>query len=151
LKLPRYEYTTDPKAFNYFFESIGTKGKIKKMVQYSPMQVEGFYNLAFGDYNEKTDEIDDQIITNNGDARKVLATVVSTVYAFTGMYPNSKIFATGSNEARTRLYRMGISTNLEEIKEDFLVFGLNANNLFEEFIVGEDYYGFLVTRKEKLN
>ena len=48
------------------------------------MSVKGYYNLAFGDFNEETTEIDDNIITNNGDGIKVLATVVSTLYAFTG-------------------------------------------------------------------
>jgi hypothetical protein len=61
------------------------------------------------------------------------------VYAFTGKYPDAKIFATGSSEARTRLYRMGISNNLDELKTDFQVFGMNPDGVLEEFIVGEDY------------
>jgi hypothetical protein len=110
------------------------------------MSLESYYNLGFGDYNEETQEIDDEVVTNNGDGLKVLATVVSTLYAFTGKYPDAKVFATGSTEARTRLYRMGISNNLEEIKQDFYVYGLKSNQTFEEFVVGEDYLGFLVTR-----
>lgn len=42
---------------------------------------------------------------------------------------------------------MGISNNLEELKRDFLVYGLRTDKVFEEFIIGEDYLGFLVTRK----
>ncbi len=79
----------------------------------------------------------------------VLSTVVSTLYAFTGKYPEANVFATGSSEARTRLYRMGITNNLEELKNDFYVYGLRTDEVFEEFIVGEDYIGFLVTRKNK--
>ena len=78
-----------------------------------------------------------------------MATVVSTVYAFTGKYPNAWVFATGSTEVRTRLYRMGISNNPEELKEDFYVYGMKMDESFEEFIAGEDYLGFLVTRKNK--
>ena len=33
-------------------------------------------------------------------------------------------------------------------KKDFFVFGLRNDNVFESFIVGEDYLGFLVTRKK---
>jgi hypothetical protein len=44
---------------------------------------------------------------------------------------------------------MGITNNLEELKEDFFVYGLTKEEVFEEFIVGEDYLGFLVTRKNK--
>jgi hypothetical protein len=147
MKKPRYEYTTEQSLFNFEFESVGPKGKIKKIIQYTEMSLEGYYNLGFGDYSEETQEIDDEVVTNNGDGLKVLATVVSTLYAFTGKYPDAKVFATGSTEARTRLYRMGISNNLEEIKQDFYVYGLKSNQTFEEFVVGEDYLGFLVTRK----
>ncbi|MEY4904115.1 MAG: hypothetical protein RLZZ292_1930 [Bacteroidota bacterium] len=114
------------------------------------MSISGYYNLAFGDFDETKQEIDDEIITNNGDAQKVLATVVSTLYAFTGKYTDAKVFATGSTESRTRLYRMGIANNLEEIKNDFFVFGMKIDETFEEFMVGEDYIGFLVTRKNKI-
>ena len=58
-------------------------------------------------------------------------------------------FVSGSTEVRTRLYRMGISNNLEELKEDFYVYGMKIDETFEEFIVGEDYLGFLVTRINK--
>lgn len=46
-------------------------------------------------------------------------------------------------------YRMGITNNLEEIKTDFYVYGLKDDNTFESFVPGEDYLGFLVTRKIK--
>ena len=84
---------------------------------------ENVYNLAFGDYDEEVKGIDDKAITNNGDSLKVLATVASTVYAFVEKHPKSWIVAPGSTEARTRLYRMGITNNLAEISDDFLIFG----------------------------
>lgn len=81
----------------------------------------------------------------------MLATVASTVYAFTEKYPEAWIFATGSTTVRTRLYRMGITNNLAEIKVDFKVFGLIIEqNKWEEFIVGEDYEAFLITKKENI-
>jgi len=43
---------------------------------------------------------------------------------------------------------MGITTNLIEISEDFFVYGLKGDK-WEEFIVGEDYEAFLITRKNK--
>ena len=101
-----------------------------------------------GDYIEATKSIDDYAISNNGDSLKILATVASTVYAFTEKHPNAFIFATGSTAVRTRLYRMGISNNIEEIKADFNVYGLSlATNVWEEFIIGEDYEAFLITKK----
>ena len=97
------------------------------------------YNLGFGDYGETTKSINDLSVTNNGDSLKVLATVASTVYAFTEKYPEAWILATGSTSVRTRLYRMGITNNLAEISEDFIVLGYNSQQIWEEFIAGEDY------------
>ena len=148
MKYPRYEYSADNELNLFEFDSIGNKGKITKIVQYTEMSIKGYYNLGFGDLDIETREINDEIITNNGDGQKVLATVVSTMYSFTGNNPEAYIYATGSTESRTRLYRMGITNNLEELKKDFYVFGLRNDEEFEPFIVGEDYLGFLVTRKK---
>lgn len=150
MKNPKYPYKSEQKFKHFEFISEGPKGLIRKMVEYTETGNENVYNLGFGDYDEKTGNINDKIVTNNGDSLKVLSTVVSTLYAFTAKYPNAKVFATGTSESRTRLYRMGISNNLEELKQDFLVYGLKLDETFEEFIVGEDYLGFLVKRKKKI-
>ena len=113
------------------------------------MNIENFYNLGFGDYDEEKQEVNDRVITNNGDSLKVLATVASTVYTFTGRHPDAHIFATGSTEVRTRLYQMGITNNLVEIQKDFHVHGMRQDETFEEFVVGEDYIGFLITKRQK--
>lgn len=147
MKYQKYEYSADEELHFYEFVSVGSNGNIKKVVEYSKMNVENFYNLGFGDYDEEKGEINDKVVTNNGDSLKVLATVASTVYAFTGKYLNAWIFVTGSTEVRTRLYRMGITNNLVEIQEDFYVYGMKTDETFEDFIVGEDYLGFLITRK----
>jgi len=147
MKHPKYEYKANEDLHFYEFTSIGKNGEVKKIVEHSRMNIEGFYNLGFGDYDEEKQEINDKVVTNNGDSLKVLATVASTVYAFTDKYPNAHIFATGSTEVRTRLYRMGITNNLVEIQKDFHVFGMRHDEIFEEFIVGEDYIGFLIRKR----
>ena len=148
MNYPRYEYSTEDELNIFEFVSVGNKGKVTKIVQYTEMTIKGYYNLGFGDLDIETKEINDEVVTNNGDGQKVLATVVSTIYSFTGKNSDAYIYATGSNEARTRLYRMGITNNLEELKKDFHVYGLRNDEEFEYFIVGEDYLGFLVTRKK---
>ena len=146
---PKYLYKSEAFLKIYEFVSIGPKGHVKKMIEYTETGTENVFNLAFGDYNEELKSIDDTSITNNGDSLKVLATVASTVYAFTEKYPNAWIFASGSTNVRTRLYRMGITNNLEEIKTDFDVYGLTLNtNIWEAFITGEDYEAFLITKKK---
>ena len=133
-------------ALYYEFISEGPKGQIKKIVEYTPTTIANVYNLTFGDYDGSLSGINDKIITNNNDSQKVLATVASTVYAFTGKYPKAWVYATGSTVVRTRLYRMGLTNSLFEISKLFYVYGLKGEN-WEQFIVGEDYEAFVVTRK----
>jgi ribonucleotide monophosphatase NagD (HAD superfamily) len=117
------------------------------MVEYTETATAGVYNLAFGDYDELTKSINDLSVTNNGDSLKVLATVASTIYAFFNKYPEAYIVASGSTNVRTRLYRMGITNNLAEIKVDFVVYGFTEKGTWDEFEIGEDYEAFLITKK----
>ena len=144
---PKYLYKTEDEFTIYEFVSEGSKGRIPKMVEYTETATAGVYNLAFGDFDEITKTINDLSVTNNGDSLKVLATVASTVYAFLDKHPNAYIVATGSTNVRTRLYRMGITNNLAEIKEDFIVYGLSEKGTWDEFEIGEDYEAFLITKK----
>lgn len=143
--LPRYTLKTDVSLTVFEFTSVGNKGRIVKIIQFLQIS-EGLYNLGFGDKNVKTGEISDIIVSNNGDSRKVLATVAASVYAFTTKYPNALVYATGNTKARTRLYRIGITNNLNEILKDFEVFGLSENK-FRKFQKRSEYQGFLIKRR----
>ncbi|UXP32857.1 hypothetical protein N6H18_02655 [Reichenbachiella agarivorans] len=146
MKLPRYNLSSDSQLTTFEFVSEGPNGRIVKLVQYSPTNLKNVYNLAFGDKNGQTGEINDLTISNNGDSEKILATVVSTVYAFTDQHPVANIYATGSTESRTRLYRIGITKYIEEISEHFHVYG-ELDKGWEKFEKDRDYLGFLVYRK----
>ena len=104
--------------------------------------------MGFGDIDLVTNVIDDKVITDNKDSRKVLTTVASTVYVFTEKYPNALVFARGSNAVRTRLYRIGISNNLEELTEKFEVRGYLANTGWTVFEKNTDYTAFYIKRKK---
>jgi hypothetical protein len=53
----------------YFeFFSHGHKGQVKKIIEFSETNVKDVFNLAFGDFDDKTQRISDSL--------KVLATVV---------------------------------------------------------------------------
>lgn len=144
--LPRYELKSDDDLMVFEFTSVGRNGKIEKIVQYSETNLRGFYNLGFGDKNSGTGGIDDTVISNNGDSQKVLATVAATVYAFTERYRDAWIYATGTTRSRTRLYRMGLTNNLEEISQDFEIYG-QRNGQWEELEKGVTYDAFLARRR----
>jgi hypothetical protein len=146
MKLDRYELKSGTKLTTFEFISEGPKGRIPKLVQFTPTNYKDLYNLAFGDKDAQTGEINDISISNNGDSEKVLATVVATVIAFTDRYPEASIYATGSSRSRTRLYRMGITKYLEDARNDFFIYG-QIHNEWEPFVVGENYEAFVVRRK----
>ncbi len=148
MKLPKYPLASSDKLQTFEFISEGKKGLIYKLVQYKQTNLKNIYNLAFGDKDHSTGEIDDTIISNNGDSEKVLSTVVGTIYAFTDKYPTAWIYATGSTKARTRLYRMGINKYLTVVVEDFEILG-EKNDDWETFRKNIEYDGFLIRRKKK--
>jgi hypothetical protein len=146
MKLPRYHLRAERELTIFEFVSEGPKGSIPKLIEFTETNLSDFYNLAFGDKDKVTGKINDKIISNNNDAEKVLATVVSAIYAFTDKYPDAWVYATGSTDARTRLYRMGITKYYEEVKADFYVFG-QLEEGWAEFELNKEYEGFAVKRK----
>lgn len=142
----RYHVDTSPDLLTFEFVSVGPKGNITKVVRYTEINIKGFYNLGFGDKDPITGYLRDLTVTNNSDSQKVLSTVASTLYAFTANYPNATIIATGSTEARTRLYRMGITNNLTDIEKDFVILGLTEKT-WEPFRKNIKYGAFLVRKK----
>lgn len=131
---------------SYEFISEGPRGLIRKRIQFTLVNRNQVYNLAFGDKDPVTGEIDDLAVSNNSDSEKVLATVVGAVYAFCERHPEAWIYASGSTSAGTRLYKMGIPKYYNEIKDDFDIFGQISGN-WEPFEKGKDYTAFLAQRK----
>ena len=144
--MPRYELSAGQSMMTFDFTSEGPKGQISKLIKFSETTIEGVYNLAFGDMSFENEDIDDVIVSNNGDSDKVLATVVAAVFLFTNNKKEVWVYATGSTKSRTRLYRMGITKYIDEIKNDFLVFGLKDDE-WESFEKEVEYTAFVVKRK----
>lgn len=146
MKLEKYPLKSTDNLTVFEFISEGPRGAIKKLIQFQTTNEANLYNLAFGDRIINSDEIDDLSISNNGDSDKVLATVVSAVYAFFEKYPDAFVYATGSTKSRNRLYRIGITKYYIEMIKDFYLFGQIGNDFFE-FEPQKDYDGFLAQRK----
>lgn len=144
--LPKYPLSSSNQLMTFEFESEGKLGRVLKLVTYQPTNLKGVYNLAFGDKNSESGQINDKITTDNGDRDKVLATVAATVYAFTDKYPDSWVYLTGSTKSRTRLYRIGISKFIDELDQDFEVYGQLIDG-WEKFKRDTEFEGFLVRRK----
>ena len=146
----KYHLKAESGFTRFEFISEGPKGAIRKLIEFQETTNPLVYNLAFGDFDAQTEKIDDLSVSNNGDTEKILATVVNAIYTFFNKYPDVFVYATGSTKARTRLYRMGLTRFYEERKKDFYLYGQVGDD-FIEFKNGNEYDGFLVQRKFKID
>lgn len=104
-------------------------------------------NLAFGNITDD-DGIDDEIVNDNGDRNKILATIANVVRLFTDKYPEKMIYFTGSTEGRTRLYRIAVGLKLEVLSENFEIYAeVGDNEGFVPFCKNMVIKAFLVKRK----
>lgn len=145
MNLPKYSVGSDNNHLTYEFLSKGPKGAIKKVVLYQEID-DNVFNLAFGDWNEVKQKIDDSVRSNNDDRDKVLTTVGSTVIDFIRHHPKAIIFAAGITPGKTRLYQMGINANWNEIDELFDVEGFYRGN-WERFERSKNYQAFTLKPK----
>lgn len=134
--------------FEYTFSSVGPKGEVSILVHLNKLRDPDIFDLAFG-VDLKNGDFNDLARVSNRDRDKILATVVAIIVEFTFEYPEKIICFTGSTPARTRLYRMIISLNLEELSQDFIIFGEldQSPDCWEEFQKGRPYVSFAIKRK----
>ena len=128
---PRYEIRSSDDSLHYVFVSEGPKGRILKLVDYAYLDEIGVWNLGFGDYNANTGRVDDQVVSDNGDGRKVLATVVATLMFFFEQHPKETVLFTGSTTTRTQVYGRIIAMYYQEFSAEFVVTGLDDS--FNEY------------------
>jgi hypothetical protein len=127
------------------FVSKGRHGNILKRIVFTATESEDVYNLAFGDIKEDG-EINDLAISNNGDRNKVLATIVDVVKNYTQKYPSRLILFRGSTNERTRLYRIAVGLNFEELSTEFEIYAFVGDEIVL-FTQNLALTAFLIKRK----
>lgn len=134
----------------FWFTSRGTKGDIVIVIRFDRMKQSQNFSLSFGKISPD-DSIDVEARVNNGDMNKILSTVVMAICRFLDNYPDNFVFFMGSTPARTRLYRMMITNNLEELTKQFEIYGgnnLNETWSFRNFKKEISYSGFAIKNKK---
>jgi len=145
MKLDMYPVISTQNYRRYEFLSEGPQGTIKKVVLFQQFHPT-LFNLAFGDWDEASQGINDLSRTNNNDRDKVIATVASTVIEFLDHYPTATVFAAGSTPSRTRLYQTGINKYMPEISNLVSIEGY-LNDDWEPHRKNQNYRAFLVKKK----
>jgi hypothetical protein len=115
-----YPYYELKEKAHYVFASEGVKGIVLKIVQFS-FTGDNIWNLGFGDLHKGL--IDDSIVTNNQDIRKVIQTVAKIAIDFLVQYPNTTLEIKPVDEKRRRLYNGVFLKYLSDIEPLFNVLG----------------------------
>lgn len=151
MNLDQYPIASDHSHLTFEFESIGPKGIIRKIVQFQPVRSTGknLYILSFGDLNKVTGEMDDTVVSNNGDTKKILLTVARSALKFSAKFPQAHILIAGSTISRTRLYQMAFKQHFDEIDKLFDIQGYIEFD-WKKFESGINYEAFLLVKKNKL-
>ncbi|HEY4107917.1 DUF6934 family protein [Puia sp.] len=127
------------------FISEGKHGPLFKRILFVPSKVENAYDLVFGNL-VAGDDIDDFSVNDNGDRNKILATVAQAVNKYTKRYPYRMIYIIGSTIPRTRLYRMAIGLNLDELSLTFDIYARTEKG-YVPFCKNMEVIAFLIKRK----
>ncbi|GAB3885496.1 DUF6934 family protein [Spirosoma agri] len=144
---PHYDVRTTSDRLQFEFVSKGPKGLIVKRIEYTYIEGLDFWNLGFGDFDPDTGQINDQTISDNGDGRKVLATVAFSIREFMTVHSNATVFFSGSTDQRTQIYKWVIYKYWSDISADFYVDGITETSDVIPFTIQQDYLGFLIRKK----
>lgn len=143
---PFYEFTILDKAHRFDFVSIGER-IIKKTIIFHQTHHSGIYSLTLADITENQ-ELDVYNVSDNGDMRTILSTVLRTISVFLERYPKAKVVFSGSTPSRTRLYQIAINHELSNFQSRFLIEGYTQKNGFEPFTKNKSYDGFAISEKK---
>ncbi len=139
---PFYEFTVADEACTFQFVSIGQQ-VIQKCVVYRSTSLPHFYNLAMGDLLPNG-TLDVEVVSDNGDRDEILATVIQTLIVFLDTHPTDFVLFTGSSPARTRLYQILISHELDQAQSLFAFWGMSESGQLVSFEKNKPYIGFVV-------
>ena len=166
------------KRLRYLFASIG-HATIVKAIEYAPIHKldDGrvVYNLGFGDYDSDTDNIADDVNSNNGDIYTVFNTVLNTIPDFFTHYPNGIIYVAGSDstddfaekckptckkrtkcnegcvniDRRINAYRSYVDKNFDDLTKTYAILGKKkeTGTKFVTYIPEDNYHEILVYKK----
>lgn len=139
-----YPFRVNPIEIRYDFDSVSEEKTVKKTVIFSQLTTD-LFNVALLDVLEDGLLSDDLVVTNNQDLRTVLATVIRIIDSFLTDFPGKTVFFQGSDDRRTRLYRIVISREIDLIRKQFTVEGVIGEHT-ESFAPDRPYNSFFISK-----
>jgi hypothetical protein len=144
--MPRenYPYIDVEASATFFFFSEGVKGKVPKVVLFTPKEGQT-WSLAFGDLTPNG--VDVKVISGNLDWVKVMNTVIAVVEQFTEAYPERLVYFKPVDEKRKVLFNWIIQSRKAELENLYLLFGIKEDKE-EQYQTGKTYDAFVLRRKK---
>lgn len=140
-----YPFVLNEGKTHYHFQSTGKRGVFEKAIAFSPLN-DNVYNLALLDFDPATGEYSDDTITDNGDMREVLATVLKIALKFLAQNPYQTVFIQGNSDSRTRLYQIALGKLFPDVNAFLLIKGYK-NGQWSDFEPNGSFESFLIERK----
>ncbi len=150
MNIEQYECQIDDNT-TFTFYSKGEK-VIKKIIKYESINLKlrtpdnrtfEIYNLGFGDEDEETKKIKDNVVSNNGDGRIVFNTVLNSIPTFISAKGNVGVSVKGSDDQRHRVYHKFLSSNIEEYSKEYSFYGIKDNRIVP-FVKNEIYENIVI-------
>ncbi|MCY7357534.1 MAG: hypothetical protein LH609_08685 [Rudanella sp.] len=142
---PTYPFTLPRTEVRYQFQSVSSQKRTQKVVLFTETERPEVYNLALLDVLE-TGVLSDITVTDNKDMRTVRATTMRITANFLGSNPHKIVTFTGTDDRRTRLYRILLSRELALIQQAFVVLG-EVNHYIEIFQPNRPYSRFYTLKR----
>nr|WP_221390909.1 hypothetical protein [Dyadobacter sp. NIV53] len=133
-------------AHRFDFVSVGDK-HINKTVVFQQIDKTQFYNLVLADV-DSDGELDVFAVSNNGDMKKILATVLQCIEMFLTSNFKATIIFYGSTSLRTNIYQWVINRELAKASLRFFVQGFDGAN-FVDFNPKDKYSAFAISLKNR--
>lgn len=142
---PTYPFTLPRTEVRYQFQSVSGQKIAHKVVLFTQTERPEIYNLALLDLLD-TGILSDITVTDNKDMKIVLATTMRITADFLDINPGKIVTFTGSDDRRTRLYRILLSRELARIQQEFVILG-EVNHPVEIFQPNQPYSRFYTLKK----
>lgn len=127
------------------FISAGIAGPVIRQVRFNGQRDAGIYNLDLRDL-PVTKKDDPGRVTDQGDMKTVLATLIQIIEIYTERYPRRSVRLKGDTQEKAHLYRLALERHLDILCPLFII------NLEEHISASNgdrsiDNIGFLLKRK----
>lgn len=143
-----YNFSSDNDEYKYYFTSNGINGDIEKIIHYQ-YYYDGIYNLAYGDVYTVNgiEEINDENVSNNGDIKKIFATIYYSMLDFSSKHSGVFIVIDGSDDKRKRVYNGLIVRYFNELNDLYVIKGSVGSKIYD-FVTGVQYETIILKYKK---